>query len=75
MIESMALPKLDLDALTPAERLLLIEQLWDSLDEQDVPLTDAQQAELARRIADLQANPGDQMSWEQAERFIRGSTS
>ena len=51
----------------------LIEQLWDSLDEEDVPLTEAQQAELARRIADLEANPADQMSWEAAERFIRGN--
>lgn len=74
MIAAMALPKLDVDALTPAERLLLIEQLWDSLDEEDVPLTEAQQAELARRIADLEANPADQMSWEAAERFIRGNT-
>jgi len=73
MIAAMALPKLDVDALTPAERLLLIEQLWDSLDEEDVPLTEAQQAELAKRIADLEANPADQMSWEAAERFIRGN--
>jgi putative addiction module component (TIGR02574 family) len=50
----MALPKLDVDALTPAERLQRIERLWDSLDEGDVPLTDARQAELARGLADLQ---------------------
>ena len=67
----MALPKLDVDALTPAERLQLIEKLWDSLDERDVPLTEEQQAELARRVADLEKNPGDQMPWEEAERIIR----
>lgn len=74
MIAAMALPKLDVDALTPAERLQLIEQLWESLDESDVPLTDAQQTELQRRVADLEQNPRDQMPWEEAERIIRGST-
>jgi len=68
----MALPKMDVDALTPAERLQLIEKLWDSLDEGDVPLTEAQQAELARRVADLERKPRDQMSWDDAERIIRG---
>lgn len=40
----------DISLLTPAERLLLIEQLWDSLDpSQDLEVTDAQRAELERR--------------------------
>lgn len=68
----MALPKLDVRALTPAERLLLIEQLWDSLEAEDVPLTPAQQQDLARRLANIETNPNDQMSWEEAQRRIWG---
>ena len=72
MIALMALPKIDVDALTPEERLLLIEKLWDSLDEGSVPLTPAQQADLARRLADVEKNPSDQMSWEDAQKKIWG---
>jgi putative addiction module component (TIGR02574 family) len=71
----MALPKLDVGALTPEERLQLIEQLWDSLEEDDVPLTPAQQADLMRRLANIEKNPGDQMSWEEAQRVIWGRRS
>jgi len=70
----MALPKFDVEALTPEERLLLIEKLWDSLEGRDVPLTPAQQADLARRLADIEKNPNDQMSWEDAQRRIWGQS-
>jgi len=40
----------DIEQLSPAERLLLIERLWDSLDHpQDVEITEAQRRELNRR--------------------------
>lgn len=37
--------------LSPQERLALIANLWDSLGEEDLPLTPEQQAELDRRMA------------------------
>ena len=40
----------ELARLSPRQRLELIESLWESLDEKDVPVTDAQRAELDRRI-------------------------
>jgi putative addiction module component (TIGR02574 family) len=45
--------------LSPAERLELVEELWDSLAEhaEDVPLTDEMRAELDRRLAEHEANP------------------
>lgn len=43
----------DIKSLSPEERLALIEEIWDSLDQDDVPVTDAQRAELDRRSADL----------------------
>jgi len=42
----------DIAQLSPAERLQLIEQLWESLQRpQDVEITDAQRLELERRDA------------------------
>jgi putative addiction module component (TIGR02574 family) len=43
----------ELSRLSQADRLQLIEQIWCSLDAPDaLPVTPAQQAELARRLAD-----------------------
>jgi len=39
-----------IEDLTPAEKLELINKLWDSLESDDVPLTDAQKQELDRRL-------------------------
>lgn len=41
---------IDIDSLTPAEKLALIGELWDSLDADHVPLTQAQKDEIDRRI-------------------------
>ena len=50
--------------LTPAERLALIAQLWDSLEDHQVPLTPAQQAELERRLATLEDDRSQSVTWE-----------
>ncbi len=49
-----------IDDLTPAQRLDLIGELWDSLDGVDVPVTPEQRTELDRRlqIADVEAGAG-----------------
>jgi putative addiction module component (TIGR02574 family) len=44
--------------LSPPERLALIAQLWDSLEHDHLPLTDAQRAELERRMASLDHDEG-----------------
>ena len=56
--------------LSPAERLLLVQDLWDSLDVDDIPLTDAQKTELDRRKAEYEANPGSGSTWEDVQRRI-----
>ena len=62
----MAGPKIDFSHLTPAERLDLIGELWDSLD-QDAPfeLSPEVEAELDRRVGELQSNPALGRSWEE----------
>lgn len=49
--------------LSPSDRLQLIEALWDTLSEQDIPVTPEERALLDARLADLEANPGDQSPW------------
>ena len=36
--------------MTSPERLALIAQLWDSLEQEQLPLTSVQEAELERRL-------------------------
>ena len=54
----MSKPTLDIERLSPDERLELLEELWDSLRKEpsSVPLTQAQQEELDRRLDDLEAD-------------------
>ena len=53
----------ELARLTPIERLELISQLWDSLEEGQLPLTPAQQAELDRRLASLDQDRREGITW------------
>jgi putative addiction module component (TIGR02574 family) len=55
----------ELARLSPAERLALIGQLWDSLLDTDVPLPEPQQAELARRLSSLDHDRTQAVTWEQ----------
>jgi len=69
----MALPQLNLDTLTAEERLALIERIWNSLESEEVGLTQPQHEELARRLEDLEQNPGGNISWPEAQRRIRNT--
>ena len=55
--------------LSPDEKLDLLDELWQSLnDELDaLPLTDAQRAELDHRIALYECNPSDVIPWAQVK--------
>lgn len=60
--------------LSPAEKLKLVEDLWDDIAAapEDVPLHDWQKEELARRKANLQRNPASATDWESVKRHVRG---
>jgi len=64
-----------LDELTPSEKILLAEELWDSVasDEQLFPLTEAQKAELDARLAKYSINPEEGDSWENVRNRISNS--
>ena len=61
----------DIKNLTAEERLTLLEDLWDSLDPEDVPVTDAQRAELDRRLDDLELDRDLGIPWQEVLRQIR----
>jgi putative addiction module component (TIGR02574 family) len=51
--------------LTPAERIQLAEDLWDSIEPGELPpLTQEQQREIERRIADHARDPSRVSSWD-----------
>ena len=49
--------------LSPPERIALIAQLWDSLDNCDLPLTMAQRAELDSRLSMLKVERAECTTW------------
>lgn len=67
----MATHEIDIDDLTPDERLELMERLWDSLSPSDAALTTQQRLEVDRRLDDLEAHPEDSIEWVDAQRRLR----
>ena len=57
----------ELMQLTPAERLELVEELWDSILPRDLPpLTEEQKQEIERRYEALVRDPNRGSTWEDA---------
>jgi putative addiction module component (TIGR02574 family) len=63
------LQSLGIDQLPVAERLRLMEEIWDSIaaEVEQTPLTAAQCQEMDRRLAAHRANPQAAIPWEQVE--------
>lgn len=60
----MQLTQDEIARLSPQERLSLIEQLWDSLTDANIPLTAAQQAEIERRLATFERDRAQGVTWD-----------
>ncbi|MDO8477770.1 MAG: addiction module protein [Candidatus Rokubacteria bacterium] len=56
--------------LSPDDRLRLIEALWETFSEEDIPVTPEERALLDARLADLGANPGDQSPWSEVRAHL-----
>jgi putative addiction module component (TIGR02574 family) len=59
----------DYEKMSVAERLALIEEIWDDIaaEVDRLPLTEAQRQEVDRRLEAHQANPDAAVPWEQVE--------
>ncbi len=66
---SPSLEALGIDRLSVAERIALVQAIWDSIaaDVEKSPLTEAQRQEVDRRLAAHRANPQAAIPWEQVE--------
>ena len=49
--------------LSASERLALIAQLWDSLEQEQLPLTPAQETELEHRLSTLEEDRREGVTW------------
>ena len=59
--------------LTVAERLQLIEEIWNSIsnDESEIALTSAQQEEIERRLASYTDSKNQSKSWQEIkQKFV-----
>lgn len=67
-------PAFDYRQLSIAERLQLVEDIWDSIaadaDLGSLPLSDEDRALLDERLADIEANPKAGASWPEARARI-----
>ena len=62
-----------IEQLSLAERILIVEEIWDSIvaEQASLPVTTAQQAELDRRLDGYRSCPGQGASWEGVKTDIR----
>jgi putative addiction module component (TIGR02574 family) len=63
-----------LAALPVPERIRAVQALWDSIPAGEAAegLSDAQRQLFARRTAELDANPGIALTWEQIKARVKG---
>jgi putative addiction module component (TIGR02574 family) len=64
--------------LPVAERIELVEELWDSIaadcEREGLPLPDEQREDLARRLREAEAEPTGGAPWEEVRERIRRRT-
>jgi putative addiction module component (TIGR02574 family) len=70
-------PLFDFTDLSPAQRVELAIALWDSLpdDSAEPPLTEAERAELARRVEAYRSDPDAGAPWAEVRERIRSAAS
>ena len=64
--------ELGIDRLTAAQRLELVQEIWDSIatDPSTISITRDQKKELGRRFKAFNANPNQGSSWDEIRRRI-----
>jgi putative addiction module component (TIGR02574 family) len=63
----------DVSQLSVAERIIVVEQIWDSIaaEQEKLALTPAQEAELDRRLESYRRSPTVGSSWEEVKARIQ----
>jgi putative addiction module component (TIGR02574 family) len=65
--------ELGIDRLSIEDRLTLLQEIWDSIaaSSEQLPLKEDQKRLLDRRLADLDANPDNSLTWEEIKARVR----
>jgi putative addiction module component (TIGR02574 family) len=65
----------EIKKLSVAERILMVQEIWDSIaaEQESLQVTEAQKAELDRRIASHDKSPNEGNSWEEIKRRLKAS--
>ena len=73
---STSMSDLGLDRLSIAERILLVEELWDSIasSPEAFTLTDAHRQDLERRLEKYRDDPKAGSPWEEVKARLQGKT-
>lgn len=66
--------KQEISSLSRAEKILLVEDLWDEIaqDEDAEPVSPALAAELNRRLEEFRRNPESGIPWSEVKRQLLG---
>ena len=61
------LTELHLDELSADDRMVLVGELWNSIEQErgTLPISDELQAELARRVEDANRHPEESIPWDE----------
>jgi putative addiction module component (TIGR02574 family) len=56
---------LGVDRMSVDDRLRLIEEIWDTIDAEELPFPDSHREELDRRLAAADAHPEAAIPWDE----------
>jgi len=68
-----AVNNINIQSLSQSERIMLAEELWDSVaeDQDNLEVTDSQKKILEERLAAYQASPEEGTSWEEVKNEMK----
>ena len=72
-IKSLVMKIKDLDKYTNAEKILLAEELWESVSKEKLELSDAVKQELDRRISLVEEDKTEFYTWEDVKNTLKKS--
>ena len=62
----------DLDRYSNAEKIILAEQLWDSVSKNDVEISEEVKKELDIRLQNLEEGKTELYSWDEVKAHLKG---
>ena len=61
--------------LSSSERILLVEELWEGIEEQSVGFSEQHREIIRNRIKAEKANPNEVYTWDEVKQYARNETN